>query len=57
MVDVDGKIIFILRQRDQGIIMSWLSGSRIPMVINGGSDWFTEMASPSRFPHQEGQTN
>jgi glycine/D-amino acid oxidase-like deaminating enzyme len=42
---------------DQGIIMSWLSGSRIPMVINGGSDWFTEMASPSRFSHQEGQTN
>ncbi len=34
---------------DQGIIMSWLSGSKIPMIINGGSDWFTEMASPSRF--------
>ncbi|HEV2137691.1 MAG TPA: FAD-dependent oxidoreductase [Nitrososphaerales archaeon] len=34
---------------DQGIIMSWLSGSKIPMIINGGSDWFTDMASPSRF--------
>ncbi|HEY6283032.1 MAG TPA: FAD-dependent oxidoreductase [Nitrososphaerales archaeon] len=34
---------------DQGIIMSWLSGSKIPMIINEGSDWFTEMASPTRF--------
>jgi gamma-glutamylputrescine oxidase len=43
---------------DQGIIMSWLSGSKIPMIINGGSDWFTEMASPSRFgPIEGGQTN
>jgi gamma-glutamylputrescine oxidase len=43
---------------DQGIIMSWLSGSKIPMIINGGSDWFTEMASPSRFrPIVGGQTN
>ncbi|MDA4118986.1 MAG: FAD-binding oxidoreductase [Thaumarchaeota archaeon] len=38
---------------DQGIIMSWLSGSKIPMIINGGSDWFTEMASPTRFGTKE----
>ena len=36
---------------DQGIIMSWLSDSKIPMIIKGGSDWFTEMASPTRFGH------
>lgn len=34
---------------DQGIIMSWLSGSKMPMILKGGSDWFTDMASPSRF--------
>jgi glycine/D-amino acid oxidase-like deaminating enzyme/nitrite reductase/ring-hydroxylating ferredoxin subunit len=34
---------------DQGIIMSWLSGSKMPMLIEGKSDWFTEMASPQRF--------
>jgi glycine/D-amino acid oxidase-like deaminating enzyme/nitrite reductase/ring-hydroxylating ferredoxin subunit len=34
---------------DQGIIMSWLSGSKIPMLLEGKGDWFTEMASPSRF--------
>ncbi len=34
---------------DQGIIMSWLSGSKMPAILKGGGDWFTEMASPSRF--------
>lgn len=34
---------------DQGIIMSWLSGSKIPMILKGGGDWFTKMASPQRF--------
>jgi glycine/D-amino acid oxidase-like deaminating enzyme len=55
---VSGHTTSAIGMGDQGIIMSWLSGSKIPMIINGGSDWFTEMASPSRFGRIEGgQTN
>jgi gamma-glutamylputrescine oxidase len=34
---------------DQGIIMSWLSGSKMPRILDGKGDWFTSMASPQRF--------
>lgn len=39
---------------DQGIIMSYLSGSKVPMILKGGGDWFTQMASPSRFGSGQG---
>lgn len=34
---------------DQGIIMSWLSGKKMPGILEGKTDWFTEMTSPQRF--------
>lgn len=34
---------------DQGIIMSWVCGKKIPGILEGKSDWFTESASPGRF--------
>jgi glycine/D-amino acid oxidase-like deaminating enzyme len=34
---------------DQGIIMSWVCGKKIPGILEGESDWFTESTSPSRF--------
>ena len=34
---------------DQGIIMSWVCGKKIPGILEGKSDWFTESTSPSRF--------
>ncbi|MDA4125396.1 MAG: FAD-binding oxidoreductase [Thaumarchaeota archaeon] len=34
---------------DQGIIMSWLSGSKVPGILQGKGDWFAERASPGRF--------
>ncbi|MBI3840513.1 MAG: FAD-binding oxidoreductase [Thaumarchaeota archaeon] len=34
---------------DQGIIMSWLSGKKMPGILEGKSDWFTRLTSPQRF--------
>ncbi|QQG48558.1 MAG: FAD-binding oxidoreductase [archaeon] len=34
---------------DQGIIMSWLSGSKVPGLLKGEQDWFTDLTSPRRF--------
>ena len=34
---------------DQGIIMSWLSGKKMPGILEGKEDWFTTLASPRRF--------
>jgi glycine/D-amino acid oxidase-like deaminating enzyme len=34
---------------DQGIIMSWLSGKKMPGVFADTPDWFTKIASPLRF--------
>lgn len=33
---------------DQGVVMGWLSGSKVPMIIQGKEDWYTRAASPSR---------
>jgi glycine/D-amino acid oxidase-like deaminating enzyme len=40
---------------DQGIIMSWLCGSKMPAVLDGKGDWFTERASPQRFKTASGR--
>jgi len=34
---------------DQGIIMSWLSGKKMPGILAGKADWFTKLAYPLRF--------
>jgi glycine/D-amino acid oxidase-like deaminating enzyme len=34
---------------DQGIIMSWLVGKKMPQLLEGKKDWFGELASPQRF--------
>ncbi|MBI3859593.1 MAG: FAD-binding oxidoreductase [Thaumarchaeota archaeon] len=34
---------------DQGIIMSWLTGLKIPGILEGKGDWFADMSSPARF--------
>jgi glycine/D-amino acid oxidase-like deaminating enzyme len=34
---------------DQGIIISWLSGKKMPGILEGKVDWFTKMTSPQRF--------
>jgi glycine/D-amino acid oxidase-like deaminating enzyme len=38
---------------DQGIIMSWVTGKNIQAVIEGKSNWFTDMASAKRFEQKE----
>lgn len=38
---------------DQGIIMSWLTGSKMPSVLEGKKDWFLDKASPQRFVKAE----
>ncbi len=43
------KVAVAIGMGDQGIIMSWLSGKNIAGVLEGAGNWFTEMASPSRF--------
>jgi len=40
---------------DQGIIMSWLCGSKMRDVFAGKSDWFIESSSPKRFSKKIGQ--
>lgn len=42
---------------DQGIIMSWLCGSKMPSIFAGKSDWFTESASPQRPSLKIGQAS
>ncbi len=46
---VSNRVAVAKGMGDQGIIMSWLSGKKIPGILEGKADWFTEMTSPQRF--------
>lgn len=50
---VSEKVAVAVGMGDQGIIMSWLSGSKLAGILNGRTDWFASMASPSRFASPE----
>jgi glycine/D-amino acid oxidase-like deaminating enzyme len=44
-----GRIYVAIGMGDQGIVMSWLSGSKMPGLLRNKEDWFTELAGPGRF--------
>ncbi len=46
---VSNRVAVAKGMGDQGIIMSWLSGKKMPGILEGKADWFTEMTSPQRF--------
>ena len=46
---VTNNIVVAIGMGDQGIIMSWLSGSKLPRVLDGKGDWFTQLSTPQRF--------
>lgn len=45
----NGRVSVAIGMGDQGIIMSWLSGSKMPGIMQGKDDWFTQMTKPGRF--------
>ncbi len=46
---VSDRVAVAIGMGDQGIIMSWLSGKKMPTILDGKGDWFSEMTSPRRF--------
>lgn len=50
---VSDRVAVVIGMGDQGIIMSWLSGKKMPMIMEGKGDWFSEMTSPQRFKSGE----
>jgi len=49
---VSENTVVAIGMGDQGIIMSWLTGRKVPGILEGKGDWFAEFASPKRFPRK-----
>ncbi len=52
---VTPNILVAIGMGDQGIVTSWVAGRHMAKAVEGGRDWFLDLATPRRFDRHKGE--